>query len=201
MKKLVYIFIIFAIMLLTSCVSQQVKTDNNAGLKPSSEENMKKAGTEEAVKPAEPAQPAASENPAPKSPSDEDVIAEFNGVAITRKDKKLAKSEIEEVVKKLNTVTSQKDYSRWLLYLSSAYKTEYSRADVLKRTSESLPGIAKGIVLKDLSDYFSYVFVPSRQQMRVDDIKYLSPSKVQVIQGKLILYNLGKINGKWLLVP
>ncbi len=190
MKKFtfIYIFIFFILVLFISCVSQQKKM----GLR-----------SETVSKGSEPVQTETVKSA--MQDSEEEIIAEFDGVTITKKDKKIAKSEIEEIVKNLNTITEERDYTRWLLYLSSAYKTEYSKLEVLRKTSESLPGIAKGIRLKDLNDYFSYVFVPSRQQMRVDDIKYLSPSKVQVLKkdktGLLILYSLEKINGKWLLVP
>ena len=137
--------------------------------------------------------------------SDEEIIEEFDGVVITKKDKALAKSEIEQLVNKLNTITAEKDYSRWLTYLSPAYKEEYSKQEVLKKTSEGLPGIARGINLKDLRDYFNYVFVPSRQNKRVVDIVYLSPVRVKVLSkdknSLRIIYYLEKINGRWLLIP
>ena len=114
-------------------------------------------------------------------------------------------SEIIEVVKKLNEITEKKDYSGWEAFLSESYKQEFSKPSVLKKTSENLPGAARGIKLKDLNDYFRYVFVPSRQQGRVDDIQYLSPIRIRVLKKEklkeLIFYDLEKINGKWKLVP
>ncbi len=140
----------------------------------------------------------------PVNPEDE-IVAEFDGVVITKKDKALDKSEIEVVISKLNAITANKDYFGWLPFLSDSYKREFSNPVVLRQVSKSLPGIAKGIELKDLQDYFKFVFVPSRQKVRVDDIIYKSPTKIQVIKkesGKsLIFYDLEKIKGKWLLVP
>ena len=141
---------------------------------------------------------------APKT-ADEEVVAQFEGVSITKKDKEIAKSEIEEVVKKLNEITAKKDYGRWRYWLSKDYIKEFSKPEVLKKTSEGLPSNLKGKQLKSIEDYFYYVFVPSRQNGRVDDIVYLTPTKVRVLKitatQSLIFYNLEKIDDRWLLVP
>ena len=137
--------------------------------------------------------------------ADEEVVAQFEGISITKKDKEIAKSEIEEVVKKLNDITAQKDYGRWRYWLSTEYIKEFSKPDVLRKTSEGLPSNLKGKQLKSIEDYFYYVFVPSRQNGRVDDIEYLTPTKVRVFKIErtqtLIFYNLEKIDERWLLVP
>ena len=137
--------------------------------------------------------------------ADEEVVAQFEGISITKKDKEIAKSEIEEVVKKLNEITAKKDYGRWRYWLSKDYIKEFSKPEVLKKTSEGLPSNLKGKQLKSIEDYFYYVFVPSRQNGRVDDIEYLTPTKVRVWKieptRKLIFYNLEKMDDRWLLVP
>ena len=141
---------------------------------------------------------------APK-PADEEVVAQFEGVSITKKDKEIAKSEIEEVVKKLNEITAKKDYGRWRYWLSKDYIKEFSKPEVLKKISEEHSANLRGKQLKTIEDYFYYVFVPSRQNGRVDDIEYLTPTKVRVWKieptRKLIFYNLEKIDDRWLLVP
>lgn len=147
--------------------------------------------------------PAVESAPEKALDQDDEIIAEFGSITITKKDYKETKSEIEIVVDNLNKVTAAKDYIKWLSYLSEDYKSEYSKPAVLQITSDSLP--VKGIKLKNLQDYFSYVFVPSRQNIKVDDIKFVSPVKVNVItkagNKKLLVYNLEKIKGKWLLIP
>ena len=141
---------------------------------------------------------------APK-PADEEVVAQFEGISITKKDKEIAKSEIEEVVKKLNEITAKKDYGRWRYWLSTEYKKEFSKPEVLKKISEEHSANLRGKQLKTIEDYFYYVFVPSRQNGRVDDIEYLTPTKVRVWKieptRKLIFYNLEKMDDRWLLVP
>ena len=152
-------------------------------------------------KPVEDTKPKAE---AAKS-ADEEVVAQFEGVSITKKDKEIAKSEIEEVVKKLNDITAKKDYGRWRYWLSTEYRKEFSKPEVLKKISEEYSANLRGKQLKTIEDYFYHVFVPSRQNGRVDDIAYLTPTKVQVLMmtstQKLIFYNLEKIDDRWLLVP
>jgi len=152
-------------------------------------------------------QPQQVQKPKTEAPkqADEEVVAQFEGVSITKKDKEIAKSEIEEVVKKLNDITAKKDYGRWRYWLSKDYIKEFSKPEVLKKISEEHSANLRGKQLKTIEDYFYYVFVPSRQNGRVDDIEYLTPTKVRVWKieptRKLIFYNLEKIDDRWLLVP
>ncbi len=189
MKKIIYILPV-VLFLLTSCVTT-----------PKAKKEDVKEFSGKAVTKKE----APKKNAKLVEKADDEVIAEFDGIAITKKDKALAKSEIEVVVSKLNAITAESDYSGWIGFMSAEYKKEYSNPAVLKQVSKGLPGAAKGIQLKNLQDYFKFVFVPSRQNVRVDDIIYKSPTRVKVIKkdnGKsLIFYNLEKINNRWLLVP
>lgn len=138
-------------------------------------------------------------------PGDENtVVAQFENVTITKQTFKQTKSEIETVVDDLNKITYTKDYGRWLTYLSDEYRANLSDPEVLKKVSASLP--TKGIKIKDLKGYFTYVFVPSRQNMRVDDIQFVSPTRVYVIMeltkdNPAAIYILEKMNGGWKLVP
>lgn len=132
------------------------------------------------------------------------VIAEFDSVKITKKTFDITKSEMELVVEDLNKITYAKDYKRWLGYLSEEYASTFSDPENLKKVSASLP--TKGIQLKSLKDYFTYVFVPSRQNMRVDDIQFVSPTRVYVImelspKSPAAIYILEKTDKGWKLVP
>ena len=131
------------------------------------------------------------------------VIAEFEGVTITKETYDQTKTEMEKIVENLNRITASKDYSQWLKLLSEEYKQQYSQALTLQKVSEALP--VKGIKLKSLRDYFIYVFVPSRQNVRVDDIKFVSPTRVDVIMKQanvsLLVYGLENIDGTWKLIP
>ena len=147
-------------------------------------------------------EPAAKVKPAPAEKKQE-VIAEFEGVTITKETYDQTKTEMEKIVENLNRITASKDYSQWLKLLSEEYKQQYSQALTLQKVSEALP--VKGIKLKSLRDYFTYVFVPSRQNVRVDDIRFVSPTRVDVIMkqanASLLVYGLENINGSWKLIP
>lgn len=139
--------------------------------------------------------------PEPVQPKDE-VIAEFEGVTITRETYDQTKSELEKVVDQLNKITATKDYNKWVEFLSPQYKYDYSNPTVLKVVSEALP--VKGIKLRSLKDYFTYVFVPSRSKIRVDDIQFLSPERVNVLMKQggrtVIIYGIENTKGKWKLI-
>ena len=146
--------------------------------------------------------PAAKAKPKPVEEK-HTVIAEFEGVTITKETYDQTKTEMEKIVENLNRITASKDYSQWLKFLSEEYKQQYSQALTLQKVSEALP--VKGIKLKSLKDYFSYVFVPSRQNVRVDDIKFVSPTRVDVIMKQanvsLLVYGLENASGSWKLIP
>lgn len=203
MKKTFYFLGLYLVLILIgSCASApETKPVPAAEAQVNEEKPQQAQKTAVVEKPVEEAKPQAE---APKS-ADEEVIAQFEGVSITKKDKEIAKSEIEEVVKKLNDITAKKDYGRWRYWLSTEYKKEFSKPEVLNKASEGLPSNLKGKQLKSIEDFFYYVFVPARQNGRVDDIEYLTPTKVRVfkIEPKrtLIFYNLEKIDNRWLLVP
>lgn len=139
-----------------------------------------------------------------KNLTEEDVIiAQFDNYSITKQIFNVTKSEIQLVVEDLNTITFSRDYDRWLTYLSEEYSQNFSDPVVLEKVSNSLP--TKGIKLKTLKDYFIYVFVPSRQKMRVDDIQFVSPTRVYVImeitpKSPAAIYILEKTTAGWKLV-
>lgn len=146
--------------------------------------------------------PVEEKKPEPVAEKDT-IVAKFEGVTITKETYDQTKTEMEKVVEQLNRITASKDYTKWLSFLSDEFQRQYSKAATLQTVSEALP--VKGIKLKSLKDYFTYVFVPSRQNIRVDDIKFVSPTRVNVImkQGNvsLLIYAIENIDGKWKLLP
>lgn len=189
MKKIPVILVILPILFFSACATDSastVPTNNTTDtVKP----------TDETVKPGT-LQPGFS---------DEDVIiAQFDSFSITKQIFNVTKTEIELVVEDLNKITYSKDYTRWLTYLSDEYRQNLSDPTTLEKVSASLP--TKGIKLKTLKDYFMYVFVPSRQNMRVDDIQFVSPTRVYVImeiapKSPAAIYILEKTTKGWKLVP
>lgn len=143
-------------------------------------------------------------NPQPKEePKPEDiVVATFGEITITKKDYIDTKAEVELVVEELNKITAASDYSDWLKYLSDDYRKHYSNKAALQETSKQLP--IKGITLNTLHDYFTYVFVPARKNVRVDDITFTSATTVDVIMKTsskwYYVYTLEKEKNGWKIV-
>lgn len=131
------------------------------------------------------------------------IVIKFDTVAITKLTFENTKTEMQLVVEELNKITLERDYTKWLTWLSDEYKQTYSDPAILEKVSSSLP--IKGVKLKTLRDYFEYVFVPSRQNMRVDDIQFVSPTRVYVImeitpKSPAAIYILEKTPTGWKLV-
>jgi hypothetical protein len=155
--------------------------------------------------------PVTSQDPTPvvnepvtETPQTDEVIAQFDTVTITKKTFENTKTEMQVVVDKLNKITLDRDYKSWLEWLSEEYYRTYSDPVTLETVSASLP--IKNIKLRTIKDYFNYVFVPSRQNMRVDDIQFISPTRVYVImeitpKSPAAIYILEKTDEGWKLVP
>ncbi|PIE97930.1 MAG: hypothetical protein CR988_05405 [Treponema sp.] len=188
MNKLTFFILIFSLLIFASCETVQEKDEEVADKTTATEEQDNGKTTK---------------NPDKTTKPKEEIVATFGNVTITKQDYIDTKSEISEVVDNLNEITKNNDYDRWLQYLSDDYIEYYSNKSVLAKVSKSLP--VKNIHLNSLQDYFKFVFVPSRKNIRVDDIKFLSPSAVNVImrnkKGSLLVYILEKQAGRWKLVP
>jgi len=193
MKKILYPAVVILAVLLSSCKTIPDQAD------PPVTPPTTDTGTVQADPQNQPQTPTMTE-----PVSDEDtIVAQFDTVTITKQTFKVIKTEIQVVVEDLNKVTFSKDYDRWQTYLSEEYRQNFSDPLTLEKVSASLP--VKGIQLKTLKDYFTYVFVPSRQNMRVDDIQFVSPTRVYVImeitpKSPAAIYILEKTGGGWKLV-
>ncbi|WP_455381979.1 hypothetical protein [Salinispira pacifica] len=109
--------------------------------------------------------------------------------------------EVEKVIKELNSIISDGDFSAWTSYLTRQYVEEMSKPSTLKAVSESPILKRNNIVLHSLEDYFHYVVVPSRSNARLDDLVFLDENTVEaimIVRGqRVILYQLEKRDGKW----
>ena len=131
-KNFYFLGLCLVVILIGSCASAPETKPVSAAETQVEEKSQQVQEPAVVEKPVEEAKPKAE---APKT-ADEEVVAQFEGVSITKKDKEIAKSEIEEVVKKLNEITAKKDYGRWRYWLSKDYIKEFSKPEVLKKTSK-----------------------------------------------------------------
>ncbi len=114
---------------------------------------------------------------------------------------KQTKEDLTQLISTLNSIIAAKDYNTWLTYLTKEYYDYYSDPEVLKEQSES-PLLKKyNIVLRSLKDYFNYVVVGSRKNVRLDEIKAIDADHIKaymyVNDTPVIIYELVKINGNW----
>ena len=101
---------------------------------------------------------------------------------------------------------AKKDFNSWLKYISEGSKKYWSNSYTLLKASEKLPKELKGLKLKNLNDYFNYVFIPSRKGRQIDEIRYNSAEDVKAVQVTktedektkiTVYYNFVKEDGDW----
>ena len=110
------------------------------------------------------------------------------------------KAEILRIIKELQKVMEKEDVEAWLKYVDKDSKNFYSNPANIRKVNKKLPN--KAIVLNGIGDYFKYVFIPSRKNREITEIRYISKTNtkaVQVHDDKSITryYQFIKVNGKW----
>jgi hypothetical protein len=136
----------------------------------------------------------------PDATSSTDVAFDPNSVTSEQKQETL--EDIREVIARLNRIISERDFETWKSYCTEEYIDHWSSTEELQRYSDAPVLKRAGIVLKSLYDFFIYVVYPSRQNVKVDDIEFLSYNRVRVYMigargERLIVYDLEKIDGTW----
>ncbi len=114
---------------------------------------------------------------------------------------KKTKGDIAQLIHTLNKIIEKRDYTKWLTYLSKNYFDYYSDPKILHKQSES-PLMKKfNITLRSLKDYFNYVVVGSRKNVRLDEIKALDTKHIKaymfINNSPVIIYELVKIDNQW----
>lgn len=126
--------------------------------------------------------------------------------AVTPNEFEQDKKAILNIISELDIIMTNRDYSGWLGYLSQDSILYWRNSANLASVSNRLP--IKGLKLKNLEDYFRFVFIQSRMNKSVDEIRYVSSKLVKAVQVRkypdhiedVIYYTFEKFNGKWLLV-
>ena len=110
------------------------------------------------------------------------------------------KAEILRIIKELQKVMEREDVEAWLKYVDKDSKNFYSNPANIRKVNKKLPN--KAIVLNGIGDYFKYVFIPSRKNREITEIRYISKTNtkaVQVHEDKSVTryYQFIKVDGKW----
>jgi len=111
------------------------------------------------------------------------------------------KRDLSDLVEELNQIIADQNYTLWQTYLTREYIDYYSSPEVLHELSQSPLMIKYNIKLRSLRDYFKYVVVASRKDVRIDDIKPLSENKVKahmiINDEPIVVYTLQKVDDVW----
>lgn len=120
---------------------------------------------------------------------------------VTREDFSKDKTAVLTDISDLSNIMETKDYNNWLKFIDPQSIKYYSNPSNLRKAQNKLPN--KRLQLKSLSDYFNYVFIPSRQRSQVDEIRYISKDSIKAVHVKqdgsiVVYYYFTKVDGKWL---
>jgi hypothetical protein len=141
----------------------------------------------------------------PADPASISVEPAFDPSSITREEHDNTKLEIQQLIQKLNGIIRAKDYHAWASYLDSGYFAMISSPEYLEQVSKSAVLVRQRIVLNSTQDYFNHVVVPSRAHDRVDEIEFISRTRVKAYTinkagSKLRLYDLERTGGGWKII-
>lgn len=135
----------------------------------------------------------------------EQKIEDFDPKSITKEEFDTAKTDVQQLIQRLNRIIRAKDYKGWLSYLSADYLARISSPAYLEEASGQPKLVQQGIVLESANDYFTYVVVPSRANDRVDDIEFTSRNSIKALTlsprgEKLLLYKLERTGDGWKII-
>jgi hypothetical protein len=149
--------------------------------------------------------PAVNEEPVPGEPVSQAVVEEFDPGSISQEVFDSTKVDVQQFIADLNQIIRSRNYDAWVFHLGSDYFAEKSSSEYLAQTSEQPRLKTQKIVLASPQDYFIHVVVPSRANDRVDDIEFISPTRVKAYTvtpngQRLRLYDLENSENTWKII-
>jgi hypothetical protein len=113
-------------------------------------------------------------------------------------------NEVRNFVSTLNRTIRAEKYRAWLGFLDESYFELISSPEFLSEASQADRFKKIGLVLEKPEDYFNYVVVPSRNNLRVDEIEIESPDIVRVYaimnKQRLLIYKLKSDGANWKII-
>jgi hypothetical protein len=190
MKKIGFLSLTFSLFLIISCADD-----------PAPQAPPPKAPAQAQPQP----QPAVTETPPPqKAP----VVVEqpvFDPQSVTKEEFDTAKSELQQLIQKLNGIIRAKNYDGWVSYLGTDYLRKINSKEYLERINRLDRMRKANITLYNAEDYFTHVVVPARTNDHVDDIEFISQNRVKAYTinpagNRLRLYDLEKTRSGWKII-
>jgi hypothetical protein len=146
-----------------------------------------------------------AETPVPATAAEEEVV--FDPGSITKEEFNTTIVDMERLITEINQVIQAKDYSRWLSYLADDFIAAINSPVYLAQLSESSRQLkGQNIVLKTPQDYFTYVVIASRENIKVDakvdDIEFLNHNRVKAFtinaqKQRLRLFEFVRVDDNW----
>lgn len=135
-----------------------------------------------------------------KAAEQEEVTAE-KSYKLDEQEKERTKRDLNKLVDELNSIIANREFDKWLDYLTEEYIEYYSDSENLEEITSS-PTLTKyGIELRSLRDFFQYVVVASRKNVHIDDIKAIGEGTVKaymdVDDEPVVVYTLTRVDGRW----
>lgn len=128
----------------------------------------------------------------------------FDPAKITKEEKERVRVGANQFVGELNRIIQRRDFTAWEKYLEPKYKERLESKENLAQASQSERLRQRQIVLQNLFDYFINVVVPSRSDLRVDDIDFISQNRVKAYmiesERRVRIYELERFGDSWRIV-
>ena len=133
----------------------------------------------------------------------------FDPAKISREYHTSTTAEVQQFIESLNQIIKSKNFRAWRAALSADYFAAISSPENLRDISEQPAMKTRKIILRTAEDYFTHVVVPSRANLHVDDVEFVSMSRVKAFtitknrageEVRLRLYDLEKIDNKWTII-
>jgi hypothetical protein len=155
----------------------------------------------EEIPEAQPEEPAPVEIPV-EEPAEEEV---FDPLSISQEVFDTTKNDVQKLILDLNQIIRAKNYNTWVSHLGKAYLDKISSEEFLASVSAQPYLKNNKIVLTSAKDYFEKVVVPSRANDRVDDIAFVTQTRVKVYTindkgERLRLYDLENLGDGWKII-
>ncbi|MDR1106395.1 MAG: hypothetical protein LBL44_08565 [Treponema sp.] len=131
--------------------------------------------------------------------------ADFDPGTITQEVKDSTMSDVQKFIEELNAIIRAGDYNSWVSHLGEKYFEVISSPEYLAQISGQPRIKSSKNPLSGPDDYFARVVVPSRANDRVDDIEFVTKSRVKAFTitpngRRLRLYELEQMNNSWKII-
>ena len=152
--------------------------------------------------PPPPEEPPVIVEEPPVEPEEPEPVVEPEEFVVTEEIYQQTFEDVETLIARINDTVIAQDYDTWLTYLTEDYINYYSDRDLLAELSDDLAkSTGYKVRLRSLKDYFRYVVVNSRIDVKLDRIEFIDEYKVTaeaiINDTPYVLYFMEKIDGTW----